>query len=142
MKKLIVVLVIFVVLVFMGSMQALAETAVNADNPGEEIKLVNYIKIGQTNIVDFYSDFCPPCRKISPMLSQLDKKRSDIVVIKVDMNRKGHRGIDWRSPLAQQFKLTAVPHFKIYDSSGKLTHEGKNAINRVFSLLQQEGITK
>jgi thiol-disulfide isomerase/thioredoxin len=128
------------VLFFMCSANPEGESAVNADNPGEEININNYLKPGKTNIVDFYSEFCPPCRMISPLLSKLDTKRDDIVVLKVDINRKGVRGIDWGSPLARQFSLRAIPHFKIYDGSGKLASEGEDAIGRVYQLLQQEGI--
>lgn len=142
MKKLILCLALPVVFFIACSTQTLADEAVNAGNPGEKINLQNYIKPGKTNIVDFYSDYCPPCRRISPMLSQLDKKRDDIVVIKLDINRKGRRGIDWRSPLARQFNLSAIPHFKIYDGSGKLLLEGSDAIKRVYQLLRQEGIVK
>lgn len=142
MKKLILFLGLPVFLFVACSTQSLAEGAVNAGNPGEEINLKNYIKLGKTNIVDFYSDFCPPCRRISPLLSQLGKKKNDITVIKVDINRKGRRGIDWGSPLARQYKLSSIPHFKIYDKTGKLTLEGNDAFRQVVQWIQQEGIVK
>jgi len=140
MKRYVTLSVLIMVVFFMCSTNAVGGGSVNADNPGEKINLEDYLKAGKTNIVDFYSDFCPPCRKISPLLSKLDAKKDDIVIIKVDINRKGVRGIDWGSPLARQFNLSSIPHFKIYDGSGKLLLEGENAINRVVQVLQQEGI--
>jgi thiol-disulfide isomerase/thioredoxin len=112
----------------------------NAGQPGDRVNIESLIRPGKTNIVDFYSDYCPPCRKISPMLKKLDRQRDDIVVIKLDINRPGVRGIDWNSPLAQQYNLRAIPYFLIYDSAGNLTHRGESAMRQVGRLLQSEGL--
>jgi thiol-disulfide isomerase/thioredoxin len=113
---------------------------INADNPGQEIDIKGFIQTGQTTIFDFYSEYCPPCRRISPLLKQLDSQRQDIVVHKVDINRPGVRGIDWASPVTRQYNLSSVPHFKIYDSSGELKSEGQEAYSEIMRLLQSEGI--
>ena len=114
--------------------------AINAENPGEKIDLEKYLVSGKINIVDFYSQYCPPCLKISPYLVKLDKARDDIVVLQVDINRKGITRIDWGSPLAQQFKLRSIPHFKIYDESGKLTADGRESARIVFDYIRKENI--
>ena len=49
---------------------------------------------GKTTIFDFYSEFCGPCRKISPRLKRLDELNDDIVVVKIDINRKNVQGIE------------------------------------------------
>jgi len=113
---------------------------INAENPGQEIDIKEFIRTGQTTIFDFYSEYCPPCRRISPLLKQLDSQRQDIVVHKVDINRPGVRGIDWASPVTRQYNLSSVPHFKIYDSSGELKSEGQEAYSEIMRLLQSEGI--
>lgn len=107
---------------------------------GEEVNLADHLVKGKTVIFDFFSEYCPPCRRISPLLSQLDEKRADIVVVKVDINRKGITGIDWGSPVAKQYGLQGIPHFKIYSPDGKLAQEGDDAYNRVVELLQGEGL--
>lgn len=115
---------------------------INLANPGEEVYIEDYVQGGKTTIFDFYSEYCPPCRKISPWLQELDSKRDDILVFKVDINRKGVRGIDWRSPIVKQFNLKSIPHFIIYDSTGQRTHEGRTAYTRVVELLRSEGIVR
>ncbi len=110
---------------------------VNSDNPGVELDILKYLIKGKTNIVDFYSDYCPPCRKISPYLSKLDKEREDIVVIKVNINRPGKSSIDFASPLAKQYGLRSIPHFKIYDGEGKLLSEGIEAHPKVMTYLRE-----
>ncbi|MEI6614891.1 MAG: thioredoxin domain-containing protein [Chrysiogenales bacterium] len=114
--------------------------AVNAFNPGAEFDVESYLQKGKINIIDFYSDYCPPCRQISPLLKKLDKKRQDLVVLAVDINRKEVKGIDFFSPLAQQYKLNAVPHFKIYDAEGNLEKEGQEAYMEVLIQLNRAGI--
>jgi len=88
--------------------------------------------------VDFYSKYCPPCMRISPLLEELGKKRSDIQVVKLDINRPDVVGIDWKSPLAGQYQLQSIPHFKIFDGSGKLLKEGDPAFQQVLGWLKAE----
>lgn len=113
----------------------------NQANPGERFELAPQLVAGQINIVDFYSEFCPPCVRIAPALEKLAAARADIVVRKLDINRAGTRGIDWGSPLARQYGLNSIPHFKIYDAQGKLMAEGDAAGQQVFSWLQAANIS-
>lgn len=116
------------------------ETLAKSHVPGEEIDIEKLLQAGKTTIFDFYSEYCPPCRKISPALAKLDAQRKDIVVVKININRKGVQGIDWNSPVARQYGLRSIPHFVIYDSTGYRTHEGEEAYQQVMNLLSQEGI--
>lgn len=90
---------------------------------GQPIKLSDYLMPGKTVVFDFYSDFCPPCVQVAPTLARLHAQRADLVVVKVDINRPGLRGIDWQSPVAKQFGLRSIPHFKVYGPDGKLLAE-------------------
>lgn len=102
---------------------------------GAEIKLTDYVVKGKTTIFDFYSDYCPPCVQVAPMLERLHQQRADIVVVKVDINRPGQRGIDWRSPVAQQYKLESVPHFKVYGPDGKMIAEDKGDNRKAWQMV-------
>lgn len=94
---------------------------------GQEVNLADYIVPGKTTIFDFTSEFCPPCRAIAPKLDALHAKRADVAVVKVDINRPEVKGIDWKSPVAQQYKMRSIPHFKVYGPDGKLKAEGDEA---------------
>lgn len=94
---------------------------------GQEVQIADYAVEGKTTVFDFTSEFCPPCVAIAPRLDKLHATRDDIAVVKVDINRSGVRGIDWKSPVAQQYKLRSIPHFKVYGPDGKLQAEGDNA---------------
>jgi thioredoxin len=53
-------------------------------------------------IIDFYADWCAPCRKISPILKELAAVYKDeLVVYKID--------IDAEEELAAQFGIQAIP---------------------------------
>lgn len=92
---------------------------------GEKVDLKDYLIPGKTTVFDFTSEYCPPCRAIAPMLEKVHKTRADVVVVAVDINRPGIRSIDWSSPVAKQFALESIPHFKVYGPDGKLLAEDK-----------------
>jgi len=109
---------------------------------GEEVTLADHLVRGQTTIFDFFSEYCPPCRQISPLLEQLDKARSDLTVVKVDINRPGVAGIDWQSPVVRQYDLRSVPHFKVFAPDGSLQAEGPAGYAVVALLMEEAGIGK
>jgi len=92
---------------------------------GQTVNLADYVVPGKITIFDFTSKYCPPCEAIAPELDKLHAKRADIAVVAVDINRPETRGIDWKSPVAQQYGLHSIPHFKVYGPDGKLLAEDK-----------------
>mgnify|MGYP001766431297 CR=1 FL=1 len=107
---------------------------------GEPVDIERHLVKGKTVIFDFYSEYCPPCRRIAPRLAQLGTRRTDVVVVKVDINRPGVQGIDWNSTVARQYGLRSVPHFIIYSPEGKRIAEGKEASAQVYRMLEQAGL--
>ncbi len=105
-----------------------------------EIVLEDLLHSDKINIVDFYSDYCPPCVRIAPLLASLREKRKDIAVIKIDINRPGIKKIDWESPVAKQFNLRSIPYFMIFDGNKTRTHEGKEAYQHIMGLLKEENL--
>lgn len=103
---------------------------------GREVNIQDYVVPGKVTIFDFTSEYCPPCRAIAPRLHKLHADRADIVVVEVDLNRPGVQGIDWSSPVAQQYQMQSIPAFKIYGANGKLMAEGDEAYAQVYNLLK------
>ena len=95
---------------------------------GAKVKLADYLVPGKITVFDFTSKFCPPCVRLSPKLDALHAKRDDIVVVKIDINRPGVRGIDFQSPVASQYGIDEIPHIKIYDANGKRLSQGDKAM--------------
>ncbi len=56
-----------------------------------------------TVVVDFYADWCAPCRMIGPVLEQISDEHSDIKVVKVDVD------VPENNVLASQFNVRGIP---------------------------------
>ncbi|NPV48865.1 MAG: thioredoxin family protein [Armatimonadetes bacterium] len=106
---------------------------------GEEVDLEASLVAGKTNIVDFYSVHCGPCMQLAPYLEELVDSRTDLYLVKVDIDRPGAQGIDWQSPTARQFQLESIPHLRIYGPDGKLQAEGDDARERIIQMIQESG---
>lgn len=92
---------------------------------GEKVNLSDYLVPGKTTIFDFTSEYCPPCRFYDDPLLKLHQQRADIAVVQVDINRPDVKRIDWQSPVATQYAMRSIPHFKVYGPDGKLVAEDK-----------------
>ena len=66
---------------------------------------------GKITIVDFYADWCGPCRHIGPILEKIAEGNPNIALQKVN--------IDKDRVLAQEYNVTSIPHIIIYDKNGK-----------------------
>lgn len=105
---------------------------------GEKVEIKDYLVPGKITIFDFMSQYCPPCRQVAPLLEELHARRDDVAVVKIDINRPDVKGIDWKSPVARQYELESIPHFKVYGADGKLMAEGDAAAEMVFGWLEQK----
>jgi len=90
---------------------------------GQAVNLRDFLVPGKITIFDFTSEYCPPCRAYADPLLKLHQRRADIAVVKVDVNRPEIHKIDWDSPVAKQYELHSIPHFKVYGPDGKLMAE-------------------
>jgi len=104
---------------------------------GERFEIEDHLAPGKITVFDFYSDFCPPCLAFASMFEALAQQRSDLVLVKVDINRPGRQGIDWHSPVSNQYNLRRIPYMRIYDPAGELTADGEQAIQILINWAEQ-----
>jgi thiol-disulfide isomerase/thioredoxin len=78
-----------------------------------QIRLEAHIVPGKITIVDFYADWCGPCRMLGPQLEDMAAKNPNIALVKINI-------IDWESPVAKQFNITGIPRVQVYDPSDRL----------------------
>jgi thiol-disulfide isomerase/thioredoxin len=116
--------------------------AANAGHGGEALEVKSLPVKGKTTLIDFYSPFCPPCLRLAPVMKKLAARRSDLAIKKVNINRPGIQGIDWRSPLAQQYGIRQVPYFMIFSPQGKLVAQGQDAVDQLGRWLQEEDLLR
>jgi len=81
-------------------------------NGGREVNLKNVLVRGKITIVDFYADWCGPCRMMAPHLEKLARSDRDVVLRKVDI-------VKWGTPVAKQYKIASIPNVRVYDRQGK-----------------------
>ncbi len=43
-------------------------------------------------LVDFYAEWCGPCRNLSPVIDKLAEKYEEIIIVKVDVDKNGELG--------------------------------------------------
>jgi thioredoxin 1 len=53
-------------------------------------------------LIDFWADWCGPCRMVAPVMEKLDENYSDQVVI-------GKINVDEETELAEQFRVMSIP---------------------------------
>ena len=52
-------------------------------------------------LIDFYADWCGPCRMVSPIVDEIAEERDDILVGKIN--------VDESPELAMQFGIVSIP---------------------------------
>jgi hypothetical protein len=66
----------------------------------------------------------------------------EVLFVRVNINRPEVRGIDWQSPLVQQYRIRSVPYFMIFNPRGKLVAEGPAAHRMIQEWLQKTGMRR
>ena len=66
-----------------------------------EVKYEELIRSGATVLLDFYADWCGPCRMLSPVIEQIADEHPEIVVGKVN--------VDQENALAMRFGIVSIP---------------------------------
>ena len=69
-------------------------------------------------LLDFYADWCGPCRMVGPVVSEIAEERSDIKVGKVN--------VDEQSELASQFGVMSIPMLAVV-KNGKVVNKSVGA---------------
>ena len=80
---------------------------------GAGVDINRHLALGNVTVVDFYADWCGPCRQLSPSLEQMARTDPEIALRKIDV-------VNWRTPVAQQFNIHSIPQVNVYSRSGRL----------------------
>ena len=86
-------------------------TVLVINNGGKTINLPSLLPKGKVTVVDFYADWCGPCKVIAPHLAALASQNPRVAVLKVNI-------VDWSTPVAKQFRLRSIPNLRVYDAQG------------------------
>jgi thioredoxin 1 len=87
--------------------------AIEVISHGAQVDLTQHLARGSVTVLDFYADWCGPCRTLSPSLEQMTRSDPEIALRKIDI-------VNWRTAVARQFNIHSIPQVNIYDRSGHL----------------------
>lgn len=60
------------------------------------------IKATSPVVVDFYAEWCGPCKMLAPVLEQMERDNDDVAFFKID--------IDENPEIAEQFEVMSIPN--------------------------------
>jgi thioredoxin 1 len=69
-------------------------------------------------LLDFYADWCGPCRMVGPVIEEIAEERADIVVGKIN--------VDEEEELAGQFGVFSIPTLVVM-KGGKIVSQESGA---------------
>lgn len=92
---------------------------VTSENFEEEV-----LKSDKTVLIDFYADWCGPCKMLSPIIDAVANENEDLKVVKVN--------VDDAQNLAIQYQVMSIPTIVIIK-------EGKE-INRSVGLISKSEV--
>lgn len=69
-------------------------------------------------LLDFYANWCGPCKMLSPIIDEIAEERDDIIVGKVN--------VDAEPELAEKFNVFSIPTLVIM-KDGEILHQSAGA---------------
>ncbi len=73
---------------------------------------------GKPVLLDFYADWCGPCRMVAPIIEEISSERGDVIVGKVN--------VDESPELAGAFKIYSIPTLIVL-KDGKIINQASGA---------------
>ena len=72
----------------------------------------NEVKDGVV-IVDFFADWCGPCKMLAPVLEDVQEEMKNVKIVKVD--------IDENPNVASEYKVKNIPTIKVFKNGEEIT---------------------
>lgn len=83
--------------------------SVNKNNFNQEV-----LNSDKPVLMDFWAPWCAPCRMVVPLVEEIAKERSDIKVVKIN--------VDEEQDLAMQFGVMSIPTLVVM-KNGKIVNQ-------------------
>ena len=57
-------------------------------------------------LIDFYAQWCPPCKMLAPILEEVQKAMQDVLIVKID--------VDQNEAISRKFKIMSIPNMILF----------------------------
>ena len=84
----------------------------------------NLISNNDIALIDFYADWCGPCKALSPIIDEIAEKEKHIVVGKVNVEEE--------KDLANKYRVRSIPTMVVF--------KGGKEVNRLVGFMPKEEI--
>ncbi|MDR2568166.1 MAG: thioredoxin [Mycoplasmataceae bacterium] len=71
-----------------------------------EKELSDVIQTGGVVLVDFFAEWCGPCKMLAPVIEELAKEHTNVVFVKLD--------VDKNNDLASKFHVSSIPSIFVF----------------------------
>jgi len=121
-----VAIIIFILLigglyVITGKKTSESQSSASASHSGNlvhvttDAELNALIQSGDTLLVDFWAEWCGPCRTMNPIVAGIAADYPNVTVVKVD--------VDQANALAQKYHVQSIPTFIVFDNGRQKAKE-------------------
>ena len=110
-------------MVYINNSTSIAEE--NTINKKEEVTNMNVIKVTEQNfeqevlnsdmpvLVDFYADWCGPCKMLSPVVEEVAQGNNNIKVVKIN--------VDESQEIAVKYQVMSIPTLVVIKNGNEVT---------------------
>ena len=98
-----------------------------------KINKVNFEEVKKSDkivLLDFYADWCGPCRMVSPIVDEIANERDDVLVGKIN--------VDEEEALASEFGVFSIPTLVVM-KDGKIVEQSAGAKPKARILAMLDG---
>jgi thiol-disulfide isomerase/thioredoxin len=91
------------------------EKSTQLNAPGAIVDIEKSLVPGYVTVVDFWAESCGACHVVGGMLAVGVAQEPKVLIRKVDVG-------DTDTPVAEAYKIGALPHYRVYDKRGKMRY--------------------
>ena len=75
-------------------------------------ELNSELKNNEVVLVDFYADWCGPCKALAPILEEIDNDREKVKIVKINIDRN--------PDIAKRFGIMSIPTLIVFKNGKEI----------------------